>query len=176
LIALGGARLALVCVGVFLPLTALVVGGNLRRVDRDADVPVVEIGLLRSLPLFSALPAPELESVARSLVPVEVAEGEDVIVQGDVGDRFYVVAEGRIEAKENGRLVNTHERGAGFGEIALLHDVLRTATCTAVEPSRLYALERDDFLTAVTGHVRATDEAHRLAAERIAELDGFSGA
>ena len=170
-IAIGGARLALVVVGVFLPLAALALGRGLRHVDRDADVPVVEIGLLRSLPLFCAMPAPELEGVARSLIPVEVGEGEAVIVQGEVGDRFFVVAEGRIEARENGRLVNTLTRGDGFGEIALLHDVRRTASCTAVEPARLYALERDDFLVAVTGHVRATDEAHRLADRRIADLE-----
>jgi CRP-like cAMP-binding protein len=151
-----------------------VLSGGLRRVDRDADVPVVEIGLLRALPLFCALPAPELEGVARSLTSVDADAGEAVIVQGEVGDRFYVVAEGRVEARENGRLVNTLARGGGFGEIALLHDVPRTATCTAVEPSRLYALERDDFLAAVTGHARASDEAHRLAAGRIAVLEGVS--
>ena len=174
LVAIGGVQLALIGIGVLLPLSALALGGNLRRVDRDADVPVVEIGLLRALPLFCALPAPELEGVARSLVSVDVAEGATIIEQGDVGDRFYVVADGNVETTENGRVINTLARGDGFGEIALLRDVPRTATCRATAPTHLFALERDDFLTAVTGHARAAHEAHRLADERIGALDGFS--
>jgi len=57
LIAIGGARLALVGVAVLLPLTVLAGGRSLLRIDRDADVPVVQIGLLRSLPLFAPLGA-----------------------------------------------------------------------------------------------------------------------
>jgi MFS family permease len=167
LVAVGGAQLALLGVGALLPLAALVAGRSLQHVDRKADVPVVEIGLLRALPLFAPLDAPALESLARALEPVEVAAGRAVVTEGEVGDRFYLVADGRVEARRAGSVLSVLERGSGFGEIALLHDVPRTATCVATEASHLYALERQDFLEAVTGHSAVSDAAHRLAAERM---------
>ncbi len=167
LVWLGGAEAALIGVGLLLPLAALLLARTIREIDGRADVPVVEIGLLRALPLFAALPPPELEGLARALVPVEAAAGENVITAGEGGDRFYVVADGRVDVTENGRLVRSLERGSGFGEIALLHDVPRTATCTAVTAAHLYALERADFLEAVTGHPQAAEEARRLVADRL---------
>jgi MFS family permease len=167
LVTVGGAEAALIGVGSLLPLAAILVGRSVRHLDDAADVPVVQIGLLRSLPMFALLPAPELEGVARSLVPLDVAEGVVVVQQGDVGDRFYVIADGLVAVTEDGGWVRDLARGESFGEIALLYDVPRTATCTAASPTHLYALERDDFLTVVTGHVGAATEAHRLAAERL---------
>ena len=58
-------------------------------------------------------------------------------------------------------------RGDGFGEIALLEDVPRTATVTARTDARLYALDKPTFLASVTSHPRAVSEAERLVHERL---------
>lgn len=141
-------------------------GRSLFEVDRHADVPVVQIGLLRSLPLFAPLPPQTLESTARLLQRADLPAGAVVIREGDPGDHFYVIADGSIEVTRSGRSVATLGRGDGFGEIALLRSTPRTATCSATTESVVYALERDAFLTVVTGHPRAGVEAERLATER----------
>jgi ATP-binding cassette subfamily B protein len=128
---------------------------------------VVEIGLLRSLPLFAALPPPELEGLARNLEPISVADAEAVITQGDDGDCYYAIADGEFEVVKDGRRVNLLGRGEGFGEIALLHGVVRTATVRALSPARVYSLPKGPFLEVLTGHPAAHATAHAIAAERL---------
>ena len=165
LVALGGARLAFVVAGLLLPALLAVQGRAFLRIDRRANVPVVEIALLRSLPLFAPLPAPELEAVARALVSVAAGPGETVVQRGEHGDRFYVVADGELEVVDVGR---TLRRGDVFGEIALIADIPRTATVRARTPVRLLALDRRSFLLTVTGNEHVAAEADRLVHDRLA--------
>jgi CRP-like cAMP-binding protein len=96
-----------------------------------------------------------------------VAAGQVVIRTGDVGDRFYVVADGQLEVRRERSLVRELSRGDGFGELALLRDVPRTADVVALTPALLHALGKVDFLEAVTGHPVARSEADRLVRERL---------
>jgi hypothetical protein len=175
LIALGGAKAAIIGVGVILPLIAVVEGRRLLDIDRHATVPVVEIGLLRQMPLFAALPAPTVESLARALEPLTVAAGVDVIVEGDEGDRFYAIADGEVEVVRAGHVLATLRRGDFFGEIALMYDVPRTATVTTRAETRLLALERDVFLVALTGHHASHTAAGTTVERRLEELRRVGG-
>jgi MFS family permease len=85
LVYLGGSWLALLGVAAVLPLAAAVGGRGLFGLDSGVPVPVVEIALLRSLPLFAELPAPALEGLAGALTPVDVPAGTVLIRQGDPG-------------------------------------------------------------------------------------------
>jgi hypothetical protein len=172
LVGLGGARSALLGLALLLPALALAARRGLAAADRAATVPVVQTGLLRALPIFAPLPGTQLERVARNLEPVTATAGETVIRQGDLGDRFYVVASGELEALYDGNAVSRLGRGDGFGEIALLRDVPRTVTIVARSETALYALERADFLDVLTGSARARREAERIADERMAVAPG----
>jgi CRP-like cAMP-binding protein len=167
LVGLFGARWAIAGIGALLPLAVLLASRQLLAIDRRAPVPVVEIALLRSLPLFSPLGAPALEGLARGLVELQAPAGTAVIREGEPGDRFYVVADGELEVSAQGRELRTIGRGEGFGEIALLENVPRTATVTARTDSRLYALDKPSFLASVSSHPRAAGEAEGLVRERL---------
>jgi hypothetical protein len=171
LVVLGGLPLAFACVAATLPLFVVAVGRTLLDIDRHATVPVVEVALLRSMPLFAPLSPPTLESLARSLEPISVSAGGEVFHEGDHGERFYVIADGVLEIVRDGRVVATRARGEGFGEIALMYDVPRTATVRARTNAQLYALAADVFLVAVTGHVSSQRAARELADARLAELE-----
>jgi hypothetical protein len=165
LIAAGGSPMALSGLGLFLAVILAGTVGSLRRADESADVPIVFIRLLRTVPAFAMLPPAALEAVARSGVETAVDADTVVIRQGDVGDRYYVVIDGTVEVIRDGRSVATLTRGGQFGEVALIADVPRTATVVSRVRTRLFAIERDDFLLAVTGH-----EPSHMAAVRQAAL------
>jgi len=167
-----GATAAIAAVGGMLPVLALLGGRRLFALDAAAHVPVVEIGLLRSLRLFSALPPPQLEGLARSLEPIAVAAGEPVVTQGEDGERYYAIAEGEFEVVKHGERVDTIGRGEGFGEIALLHGVVRTATVRALSRARVYALDKEPFLEVLSGHPATRATAHSIATERGAPAEG----
>jgi MFS family permease len=169
LVALTGARGAIVGVGVVLPLAVLLMSRRLLEIDAERTVPVVEIALLRSLPLFAPLPPPELDGLARSLEPLHVVRGRVVLREGEPGDRFYAIGDGKFEVAAAGVVLAELSRGDAFGEIALLRDVPRTATVTARTDGLLYALEKAAFLIALTGHADAARAADRLADDRLRE-------
>lgn len=165
-VALAGARGAFVCLAVALPLSALIVLRGL--LGSDATVlPVVELARLRALPMFAPLGAPILETLARSLEPVEADAGATVIRQGDPGDRFYVVVDGELDVLVDGEPIAVLRRGECFGEIALLRDVPRMATVTARTPVRLDALGKEAFVSAVTGHAPSARAADELMHDRL---------
>jgi MFS family permease len=161
-----GPRAAFVVVGAILPVLTLLVWRSLIRIDRDVAAPAAELAVVDSVQLFEPLSVAAKEHVASRLIEVPVAAGEVVVRRGDHGDRFYVVADGRFEVATDG-MRTTSRRGDFFGEIALLRDVPRTATVKATEASRLYALERDDFLAAVTGHSAVQSAGAAVVAERL---------
>jgi CRP-like cAMP-binding protein len=122
------------------------------------------------MPLFKPLPATTIDELALKLVRVEAAAGSEIVREGDHGDRFYVIESGEVEVTANGEDLGTMSAGDHFGEIALLRDVPRTATVTAVGEVSLYALERDEFLSAVTGHPASAEAADAVVASRLSGL------
>jgi Cyclic nucleotide-binding domain/Major Facilitator Superfamily len=165
---LGGSQLAVLGVSAVLPLAAVAGGRAVFRLDAGTAVPVVEIALLRSLPLFAELPAPAIEGLAAALRPVRLEAGAVLIRQGDPGDAYFAIAAGELDAEQDGHFLGRYGRGDGVGEIALLRAVPRTATVTAHTAATVYRLDRDLFLTAVLGHAPTRRQAEGIAAARLA--------
>ena len=170
LIVLLGIRGALIATGALLPVLAALFWRRLATVDAAAAAPGPELELLRSVPMFAPLPAATIEHLAGSLVPARFAAGSVIFRQADAGDRFYVVADGELEVSIDGRSARTLGPGDYFGEIALLRDVPRTATVTARSDVEAYALERDEFIGAVTGHAPSAEAADAVIGARLGSL------
>jgi MFS family permease len=165
IVALVGSRAAFVVVGAILPLATLIVWRQLVRIDREMLPPADELAIVEGVPMFAPLSIAAKEHMAARLVEVPVTAGEVVIRTGDSGDRFYMVADGALEVT-NGVHAQAH-RGDFFGELALLRDIPRTATVIATTRSRLYALEREDFLAAVTGHSAVRSAGDAVVEQRL---------
>jgi MFS family permease len=171
LIAAFGLEWALVITGAFLPILVLVTRPWLSRIDAAAQAPQAdELRILTSIPIFSPLPGPSLESLATRLVPLRIDPGTVIVREGDPGDRFYMLAEGTVGVTTHEQSLGELEAGAYFGEIALIRGVPRTATVTALMPVVLYALDRDDFLAAVTGHAPSEAAAESVVSARLAAV------
>lgn len=106
---------------------------------------------LRAIPLFSRVNDTDLEEIASHLIERRFPKNSTVVEEGLAGDYMYVIREGRvkvIKASDDGRekIMNFMEAGAFFGDMALLSNEVRSASVKTLEPSRLLALSRRDFI------------------------------
>jgi hypothetical protein len=159
LISLTSLDVALVAVGVLCPVLVAAAWRRLRRLDGYIGELDKEIGLLNGLAMLQPLPLPAIEHLARGLEPVHVPAGQAVFSQGEPADRFYVIETGAADVVGDGRVVATLGPGDGFGEIALLRRVPRTAMVRAATDLQLQALTSDRFLPVVTGFPSSAREA-----------------
>jgi MFS family permease len=164
-IAIIGTRTAFVVAAAVLPVLLLVNRRRLRTIEAGMT-PSARLEIVGRVPMFAPLSLAAKEQIAGRLVETTAEPGEVVVWKGDVGDVFYIVADGRltVEVDDNGTMCDA---GAFFGEIALLRDVPRTATVRALEPLRLYTVERDEFLAAVTGHAPTLAAAESVVTSRL---------
>jgi hypothetical protein len=168
-----GIRGALVALGLVGPVSVAVAWPALRRLDVRMRVRDADIRLLQMVPVLRPLSHSTIEQLAATLEHTAVAAGEPVFEQGAIGDRAYVVEAGSAEVIRDGRLVQTLQRGACFGERALLRGCARSATvrAAATTPLDVAILSTDRFLTAVTGHVASATTGERAVASRLHALD-----
>ena len=117
--------------------------------------------------MFRLLPLTVLEQVAGDVDERPFVAGSRFIGQGEVGDRFYVLAVGEAETEVDGRVVRRLGPGDSFGEIALLRDVPRTASVTAATDGIAFVIERDAFVCAVSGDRQSMAAAETVIGQRL---------
>lgn len=101
--------------------------------------------------LGSLLTESELEKMTSSLERETFEIGDAIIVQGNTGDNFYIIAEGEVGVFQNKgekeeKKLATLRQGGYFGEKALLKEDLRAASCIAESKVVVLTLGREDFI------------------------------
>jgi len=112
--------------------------------------------ILKRCAVFKEMSPSDLTDVAQKMREERFENGATIIRQGDAGDKFYVVAQGKtqviVESPGGTRTVASIAEGGFFGEVALLRDQPRNATVQADGPVLAYTLSKPDFLAAVRAH------------------------
>jgi hypothetical protein len=169
-----GLRPALLVTGSILPVLRIITYPRLRAVDAAVVIPERQLRMLQSIPLFSPLPPTTLERLATHLSSVTAVADTELVREGDAGDLFYVVAAGYVEVSKAGGRVTDLGPGDYFGEIALLRDVPRSATCTATTNVELYTIDRERFVSAVTGNSTSAREIESVIHRRMGGLEAVA--
>jgi CRP-like cAMP-binding protein/Pyruvate/2-oxoacid:ferredoxin oxidoreductase delta subunit len=125
---------------------------------------------LRSVPVFSAMPADFVEYLQDRVELIRFSPGQVIVKQGDPADAFYLVRLGFVkvsEAHPGGELVLTYlGRGGYFGEMGLLGGGVRTATCTALDHVDVVKISGEDFHLMLARFPEIRDGLEHVARER----------
>jgi len=104
-----------------------------------------KVEVLRAMPLFRHLSYKEIIRVLNATPVRDFAPGDAVIEEGQPGDELFVILGGKVRLHKGGAPITMLERGAHFGEMALVDRSPRSASATAEEPTRMLVLKRNDF-------------------------------
>ena len=132
----------------------------------DADV------VLRRAPLFDGLDDENARALRRQISEVKLARGEHLFIEGQDGDRLYVVLDGKIKltrAAADGRenLLSVLGPGEMFGELSLFDPRPRTSSAAAVTDATLAALAHDKLLIWLDGRPEVALHLLRALAQRL---------
>jgi putative ABC transport system ATP-binding protein len=109
--------------------------------------------MLRKIDFFSALGTAEISQVGEQMRPVPFKDGEVLIRQGDIGDRFLLIRKGEIDVHvadgAGDKIVATLGVGRYIGEKALLTDEVRNASAVGRGAGLVYELGKDEFRSAL---------------------------
>ncbi len=104
---------------------------------------------MKGILLFRSLDVEQMQEVIDAMLETRVDPGDNVIVQGDDGDNFYVIDTGKydvfVQTEDGPKKVFQFDNKGSFGELALLYNMPRSATVTAVEEGTLWAMDRGSF-------------------------------
>jgi ATP-binding cassette subfamily B protein len=127
---------------------------------------------LHSIPMLKSLDNDTLKTLADIFVTERSPAGREVFREGDLGDKFYIVARGTLTVWVNTpdggqKQIRTMDDGDHFGEIALMEDTPRTATVRTSTDCIFLTLARDPFLKLLQREPKLRESFKKVVAERL---------
>lgn len=131
----------------------------------------VKIDLLREVPLFSGCSRRQLGEIAAIADEMRFPSGRTLIVEGRRGREFFVLVDGTVEVRREGRRVATVGGGSFFGEAALLTGKPRNASVTAISPVQALVITDRAFRRLLEDSPAIQGKILASLAERLADAD-----
>jgi CRP-like cAMP-binding protein len=126
---------------------------------------------LAQVPLFSDLSEDERQQLVDRMKEVRLPEGAELIEQGDLSYKFFVLFEGSAEVEHSGRHLADLGPGDHFGEMGILLKERRNSEVLATAPVRLGVMAGWDFRSLLDDHPRVRYQVEQTARERAEQLD-----
>jgi len=127
------------------------------------------IGALERISLFEGLSKRELGFLAQQVTEVVVAEGTELVTQGELGREAIVLMEGSAVVRRNSRKIAELGPGDVFGEMSLINRVPRNATVTASSPLTVLVMDAREFSSVISANQRLAVKLLKTVATRLAE-------
>jgi CPA1 family monovalent cation:H+ antiporter len=126
-----------------------------------------KLAFLARVSLFAELERDELAAVSDHLRDLDAPAGTVVIEEGDEGGEFFIVNDGALEIRSQGRLLAELGPGEFTGEMALMFGGRRNASAIASVPSRLYVMDKDGFTALLQRAPRVENKLLDVVAQRM---------
>lgn len=138
----------------------------------DGLYATVDMDRLAKLPFLKDIAPPLLKNIAMLFTTETCKEGENIVTEGEEGNKFYIIVRGKFEIIKRmpdgeERRVTVLQDGDHFGEIALLHNVPRNATVRAMGPSVLLSIRQEAFHRLMAEHPQIRQSLEQTLQKRI---------
>ena len=150
------------------------------NIPKSPEVTETLLKVVSKSPLLRTLDAEQKDLIVKAFSgPLIKQPGEDVIVQGDIGDIFYLLEDGSVDVyiKKGGNpevKVHTYKPGDAFGELAIMYNAPRAATCRVNTESKLWALDRISFKVIVVAAAMQKRETYKNFLQQVPILESLT--
>jgi CRP-like cAMP-binding protein len=134
-----------------------------------------KLEMLRKVPLLAGLGRGELEAVSRLCTEVDLPAGRQLMREGETGNEFYLLIDGRVRVERGGATVATLGPGQFLGEIALVDHGPRSATAVCETDCRLMVLTHREFNSLMDTNTAIRARVLEALAQRVRQLQPDSG-
>ena len=124
---------------------------KLAVIEKPPEIAERLLGVIGKSALLRMLDNEQKDSLVKAFAGPKIKPaGEDIIVQGEIGETFYLLEDGSVDvyiSKGGGdqKKVHTYQTGDSFGELAIMYNAPRAATCRAATECKLWELDRTSF-------------------------------